>query len=545
MKKVFTLLAVMLLMATSMFAQTTQNVKSLSYQAVVRENSTNNLVVSTPMQVEVTILDANNAAQYTETHSVTSNQNGLITLMIGKGTPGNNNAVTFDQINWEGATIQSHITYEGGDVTINSPVNAVPLALQALNANSSDFEQVQADWNQNQATEPDYIKNKPENLVTTNDLNQAIQQVQQNIPTVNDGKLSVKIGNNNPVQIFSANASEDAVITIPAMPDMSNFVTTEALSNAGYLTQESDPSVNDAMLTIKQGTTTLGTFTANAAEPQTINIPEPNIPEIPSMDEIAGMIATMGFLTEEVDPTVKDGKLTFVFNDNEEDNIEFTANNDGDVEVDLSDFVTNDVLTQTVEDINNTIGNLNIPDVSNLEDRVSIIENNYATNDQLSDLTQQLTDLGTNTSDQLSDLNQQVTDLGTNTSNQLDAANQRMDIIEQDYLRKDEVDDYIQTYLDNNLETYLSNYLDQFAIQSSSEVFDVAEDGIYEFEISMVPMDNTAVMFYVNGVMVGTNTTSVISINGTAVTYNSSYNYNYELQAGDKVTIVYVHPAMH
>jgi hypothetical protein len=107
------------------------------------------------------------------------------------------------------------------------------------------------------------------------------------------------------------------------------------------------------------------------------------------------------------------------------------------------------------------------------------------------------------------------------------------------------VDNYIQTYLNNNLATYLSNYLDQFAIQSSSEVFDVAEEGVYEFELTMVPMDNTVVMFYVNGVMVGTNNSGVISIDGTTVTYNANGNYSYDLQAGDKVTIVYIHPVMH
>ena len=35
------------------------------------------------------------------------------------------------------------------------------------------------------------------------------------------------------------------------------------------------PTVNDGTLTIKQGTTTLGTFTANQATPATVTIPEP------------------------------------------------------------------------------------------------------------------------------------------------------------------------------------------------------------------------------------------------------------------------------
>ena len=90
-----------------------------------------------------------------------------------------------------------------------------------------------------------------------------------------DATLSVQIGNGNPVQIFSANASEDAVITIPEMPDVSNFVTTEALENAGYLTTETDPTVKDATLSVQIGNgNPVQVFSANASEDAVITIPE-------------------------------------------------------------------------------------------------------------------------------------------------------------------------------------------------------------------------------------------------------------------------------
>jgi len=45
------------------------------------------------------------------------------------------------------------------------------------------------------------------------------------------------------------------------------------------------PTVNDGTLTIKQGTTTLGTFTANQSTGTTVTIPEP--PTIPNFDFVS------------------------------------------------------------------------------------------------------------------------------------------------------------------------------------------------------------------------------------------------------------------
>ena len=59
----------------------------ISYQAVVR-NSANHLVSDQDLTVTVGIANSEGGvAVYTETHAVHSNTNGLISLLIGDGTP--------------------------------------------------------------------------------------------------------------------------------------------------------------------------------------------------------------------------------------------------------------------------------------------------------------------------------------------------------------------------------------------------------------------------------------------------------------------------
>ena len=128
MKKVTTILAAILLMAVGAAAQ------KLSYQAVVR-NSSNELVPNTALTVEVSVLDAVGTVQYAETHSATTNENGLLVLTIGDGTV--TAGTTVADVDWNGAAIQS-VVKNGSTVvaTITSPVNAVPYALQAGNVSA-------------------------------------------------------------------------------------------------------------------------------------------------------------------------------------------------------------------------------------------------------------------------------------------------------------------------------------------------------------------------------------------------------------------------
>ncbi len=215
MKKVTTILAAILLMAVGAAAQ------KLSYQAVVR-NSSNELVPNTALTVEVSVLDAVGTVQYAETHSATTNENGLLVLTIGDGTV--TAGTTVADVDWNGAAIQSVV--KNGSVvvaTITSPVNAVPYALQA-GSSAGSLSQVNADWEATSGVAE--ILHKP------------------TIPT-----------------------------TVAELTDAGDYVTDAELAAAGYLTAETDPTVNDGMLTIELPDGTSETFTANQSGNTTVTIP--------------------------------------------------------------------------------------------------------------------------------------------------------------------------------------------------------------------------------------------------------------------------------
>ena len=127
MKKATTILTAILLVAV---AATAQNPK-LSYSAVVR-NSANELVANENITVAVSIANSETgAAVYAETHTVTTNQNGLVSLTIGEGTVESGSLAAVD---WRNAYITTQYTLpDGNSLTSTMPVNAVPYALYADN----------------------------------------------------------------------------------------------------------------------------------------------------------------------------------------------------------------------------------------------------------------------------------------------------------------------------------------------------------------------------------------------------------------------------
>ncbi|MBR6132196.1 MAG: collagen-like protein, partial [Bacteroidales bacterium] len=132
MKKFYFIL-ILSLLAVSLFAQAPQK---MSYQAVVR-NSNNALVTEQNVSVRLSILQgsATGAAVYTETHTVTTNVNGLLTVEVGAG----NSSQNFSQIPWGMGPfyLKSEIDPEGGiNYSIESvqQLLSVPYALYAANA---------------------------------------------------------------------------------------------------------------------------------------------------------------------------------------------------------------------------------------------------------------------------------------------------------------------------------------------------------------------------------------------------------------------------
>lgn len=112
----------------TIFAQTNDRI---SYQAVVRD-ANNNLVVNKTLTVNVTVSDG--ITVYTETHTVTSNVNGLISLMLGDGTSASGN---WNAIKWNQASVTTAISAGGSLIgTVTMPLTAVPYSMYAKYADS-------------------------------------------------------------------------------------------------------------------------------------------------------------------------------------------------------------------------------------------------------------------------------------------------------------------------------------------------------------------------------------------------------------------------
>lgn len=133
---VFLLLTMIFLFSMEALAQSPEG---MSYQSVVRDMD-NALLTNTEIGMQITILqgDEDGEEVYAETHFPTTNDNGLVSLVIGNG-----NAVlgVFSDINWSVGPyfIKVEIDVEGGtQYTIISvqQLLSVPYALYALESGS-------------------------------------------------------------------------------------------------------------------------------------------------------------------------------------------------------------------------------------------------------------------------------------------------------------------------------------------------------------------------------------------------------------------------
>jgi hypothetical protein len=135
MKKIFMVIAAGILIV-SVFAQTPSN---MSYQAVIR-NSSDQLVINHAIGMKISILQGSvtGTVAYEETHTPTSNANGLITIEIGSGTIVFGD---FDTINWANGPyfVKTYIDPSGGTnytLDIASQLLSVPYAFYAKTAES-------------------------------------------------------------------------------------------------------------------------------------------------------------------------------------------------------------------------------------------------------------------------------------------------------------------------------------------------------------------------------------------------------------------------
>ena len=132
MKKLYTFIVASLL-SMSTFAQAPE---LMSYQAVVRD-AADNLVASSPVGMQISILQGSpsGTASYVETHTPTSNQNGLVSIEIGNGTSVSGDFYTIDWANGP-YFIKTETDPTGGTsytITGISQLLSVPYALYAKN----------------------------------------------------------------------------------------------------------------------------------------------------------------------------------------------------------------------------------------------------------------------------------------------------------------------------------------------------------------------------------------------------------------------------
>lgn len=135
MKKIIQLVLATFI-STTLLAQSPEK---MSYQAVIR-NSSAILVSNQSVQMRISILEgsASGSAVYVETHTPTTNANGLVSLAIGEGTVVSGN---FSSIDWGSNSfyIKTETDPTGGTnytITGTSQFMSVPYALHATTADA-------------------------------------------------------------------------------------------------------------------------------------------------------------------------------------------------------------------------------------------------------------------------------------------------------------------------------------------------------------------------------------------------------------------------
>ncbi len=152
--KRLTVLIVLASLAASLIAQ--EIPQGFTYQAILRDAS-GSIIANEDVTVELSVQDINGLAQWIENHSVTTNQFGLISLVIGQGTRTGGTVTAFGDIDWTTSPvyINNTIEYDGQQIDMGtSGIYSVPYSLvagNALNAGTASFAQ-EAQQAENAAT---------------------------------------------------------------------------------------------------------------------------------------------------------------------------------------------------------------------------------------------------------------------------------------------------------------------------------------------------------------------------------------------------------
>jgi len=108
--------------------------QGFNYQAIIRDGVTKQPIVSQPVLIRITIEDGIGTDLYQETHSLSTDEFGIISIITGQGTPWGTS--DFDEIDWndEPLSIKTEVQYPvGGSYTLmgTTPLMSVPYAMVA------------------------------------------------------------------------------------------------------------------------------------------------------------------------------------------------------------------------------------------------------------------------------------------------------------------------------------------------------------------------------------------------------------------------------
>jgi hypothetical protein len=137
MKRLFLLIAMFTFMS-NLIAQEIPN--GINYQAVIRDAS-GNIISNKEIALELSIQNNIGTDIWTETHTVTTNQFGLVSLVVGQGTPTSGTAATFGDIDWSAGPLKllTIVTYNSQNIDMGSSyIWAVPYSSLAREAFSAD-----------------------------------------------------------------------------------------------------------------------------------------------------------------------------------------------------------------------------------------------------------------------------------------------------------------------------------------------------------------------------------------------------------------------
>ncbi|MBK6984780.1 MAG: hypothetical protein IPH32_08485 [Bacteroidetes bacterium] len=244
MRNIYTLVIALFLTVNS-WAQAPQK---MSYQAVIR-NTSNALIISSPVGMQISIIQGSitGSVVYTETQTTNTNANGLVSIEIGNGTVVTG---TFATINWANGPyfIKTETDPTGGTLYTISGISellSVPYALHSKTAESITGGITE--------TDPVFVASPANGITSTNIINwnnkldtEVDGSVTNEIQTLRISNDTIYLSNDGFAKLPAGfDGNYNSLINTPtAVSSFSN--------DAGYLTSftETDGSVTNELQTL-------------------------------------------------------------------------------------------------------------------------------------------------------------------------------------------------------------------------------------------------------------------------------------------------------